>query len=131
MKRLFQFVAVAVVALLAAQPALAALPCNMGAPVCGPCAHCCGKTMSHMGMACQMPHMIAGVGCDQNCCHDALPRAVAQLTAGSKPKVGRTEYLAAMPQVVAGVDLAFVAAPPGKAAAAAPARYILFQVFRI
>jgi hypothetical protein len=131
MKRLFQFVAVVVVALLAAQPALAALPCNMGAPACGPCAHCCGKTMSHMGMACQMAHKIAGAGCDQNCCHDALPRAVAQLTAGVKPKAGGTVYLASEPQIVAGTDASLVAEPPGKPAAAAPARYILFQVFRI
>jgi hypothetical protein len=131
MKRVFQFVAVVVVALLATQPALAGLPCNMGAPACGPCAHCCGKTMSHMGMACQMAHKVAGAGCDQNCCHDALPRAVAQLTAGVKPKAGGNVYLASVPQTVSDADASFVAAPPGKPAAAAPARYILFQVFRI
>jgi hypothetical protein len=87
--------------------------------------------MSHMGMACHMPHKATRSGCDQNCCHDALPKAVAHLTVGAKPKAGGTVYFAAVPQMVADADASFAAEPPGKAAIAAPARYILFQVFRI
>jgi len=131
MKRFIQFVAVVVIALLAAQPALAGMQCEMGTPASGHCAPCCHKAMSHMGMDCPMPHQVADSGCGQNYCHDALPQGVALLAAGVKLKAGKTEFLVVMPQMVAEANAPFVAAPPGNKVAAAPARYILFQVFRI
>jgi hypothetical protein len=131
MKRVLQFVAVVVVAMLAAQPALAGMQCEMGTAAIGHCAPCCHKVLRHMGMDCPMPHQVAASGCDQSCCHDALPRGVALLAAGVKPKAGRVEFIAVAPPMVAEADAAFMAAPPGYSVAAAPARYILFQVFRI
>src|SRR5271157_739325 len=131
MKRFIQFVAVVMVALLAAQPALAGMQCEMGTPASGHCAPCCHKAMSHMGMDCPMQHQVTALGCDQNCCHDALPQGVALLAAGVKPKAGKVDCFAVAPQMVTESNAAFVAAPPGSKIATAPARYILFQVFRI
>lgn len=131
MKRFLQFVALVVIALLAAQPALAAMSCEMGTSASGHHAPCCHKVMSHMGMGCPIHHQVTAAGCDQNHCHDALPQSVALLSAGVKPKAGRADFIAVMPRMVAEAGAPFVAAPPGKTVAAAPARYILFQVFRI
>jgi hypothetical protein len=131
MKRLLQFVAVAVIVLLAAQPALAGMQCDMGTPSSGQCAPCCHKAMSHMGMGCPMQHQISVAGCGESCCKDALPRGVVLLAPGVKPKAGRAEFIAMAPRLVTDADAAFVGAPPGNAVTSAPARYILFQVFRI
>jgi len=131
MKRFFQVVSVVVVALLAAQPALAGLPCEMGTSASGHSAPCCHKAMHQMAMDCQMPHQIAGTGCAPSCCHDASPQVVAQLASGAKPKAGRTVYFTVAPQTVADAGTALVAAPPGIIVSTPPARYILFQVFRI
>jgi hypothetical protein len=131
MKRLLQFVAVVMVAMLAAQPALAGMQCEMGTSASGHRAPCCHKAMSRMGMNCPMHYKVAATGCDQNYCHDALPQGVALLAAGVKPKAGRAQFIAVAPQMVAEADAAYGYASPGNAVAAAPARYILFQVFRI
>jgi hypothetical protein len=131
MKRILQFVAVVVIALLAAQPALAGMSCEMGTPASMHCAPCCHKAMSRLGMSCPMHHKVAASDCDQNCCHNALPQGVALLAAGVKPKAGSAEFIAVAPRLVTNADAAFVGAPPGNTVAAVPARYILFQVFRI
>jgi hypothetical protein len=131
MKRFLQFVAVVMVVLLTAQPALAGMSCEMGTPASGHRASCCHKAMSRVGMNCPMHHKIAASGCEQSCCYDALPQGVALLAAGVKPKAGRADCFIVVPRMVAEADAPFVAAPPGNTIAAAPARYILFQVFRI
>lgn len=131
MKRFIQFVAVVVIALLAAQPALAGMKCEMGTPTDGQRAPCCHKAMSRMGMDCPMHHQVTASDCDQSCCNDALPQGVALLAAGVKPKAGKVDCFSVAPRMVAVSDAPFVAAPPGNTFAAAPARYILFQVFRI
>jgi hypothetical protein len=130
-KRLLQIVAVFVVALLCAQPALAGMSCAMGAPASTPCAPDCGMAMGHMGIDCQMPLQIAGTGCIQDCCQQGLPQVVAQLTAGAKPKAAGTQFLQVPPTIALAVHTAFVAMPPGDIASAGPPRYILFRVFRI
>lgn len=89
MKRFIQFVAVVVIALLAAQPALAGMKCEMGTPTDGQRAPCCHKAMSRMGMDCPMHHQVTASDCDQSCCNDALPQGVALLAAGVKPKVAK------------------------------------------
>ncbi len=131
MKWFLQIVAVVAGALLAAQPALAGLSCEMGTPTGGHCAPCCREAMNRMGMDCPMQQQAAATGCDQNCCSDALPQGVAELTSGVKPKIVIAKFFAVAPRLVTDAGTAFAAAPPGKTAAAAPARYILFQVFRI
>jgi hypothetical protein len=87
--------------------------------------------MSHMGMSCPMQHQVAASGCGQSCCHDTLPQGIVLLAAGVKPKTGSAAIIAVAPRLVTDADAAFVGAPPGNIVAAAPARYILFQVFRI
>jgi hypothetical protein len=131
MKRLLQFVAFIMVAMLAAQPALAGMQCGRGTPASGQRAACCHKAMSRMGMNCPMHHKVAATGCEQSTCNDALPRGVVLLAAGIKQKAGRAEFIAVAPRLVLDADAPFGSAPPGNAVAAAPARYILFQVFRI
>jgi hypothetical protein len=131
MKRFLHFVAVVMVALLAAQPALAGMQCEMGTSASGYRTTCCHKAMSPMGMDCPMQHQVAVAGCGQSCCTDALPRGIALLAAGVKPKAGRAEFIAVAPRLVAETHATFVGAPPGYSVAAAPARYILFQVVRI
>lgn len=131
MKRLFQIVALAVIASLTAQPALPGLLCAMGNTNSGSHAHCRGMAMSQMGMHCPMHWQAAGTGCNQNFCHDSLPTGVVQLAAERKPKAGKTEYLAAAPRIAADAGTAFAATPLNIAVASGPARYVLLQVFRI
>lgn len=131
MKRLLQIVALAVVASLASQPALASVPCAMGAPAKAPCVPDCGMSMSQMDMDCQMPLQIAGTGCDLNCCHNIFLQGIVPSASGFKQKALRTAHFALMPPIVTDAGTVFVAAPPGNTSTAAPARYILFQVFRI
>ncbi len=97
-------------------------------------AHCapdCGMSMSQMGMDCQMPMQIAGTGCDMNCCHNAFLQGIVPPASGLKQKVLRTAQFELVPQAATDPATIFVAAPPGSITSTAPARYILFQVFRI
>lgn len=131
MKRFLQIVALAVVASLAAQPALAGVTCAMGIPANASCAPDCGMSMSQMGMDCQVPMQMAGTGCDMNCCHNAFLQGIVPTATGLKQKALRTADFALVPEAVTDQATIIVAAPPGSSATAAPARYILFQVFRI
>jgi hypothetical protein len=131
MKRCIQFVVVAMAVLLAAQPATAGIPCEMGASGSGHCAFCCNKAMSRMGKSCQMPQHLSGSGCTQNCSHSTLPQVAAQSEAAVKSKTGRAEYVAAASRMTADADMVFVVAPPGAFVFTPHARYIFFQVFRI
>ncbi|MGA2634165.1 MAG: hypothetical protein ABSF16_08020 [Terracidiphilus sp.] len=131
MKRFLQIVALAVVASLAAQPALAGVTCAMGAPAMAPCAPDCGMSMSQMGMDCQMPIQIAGTGCEMNCCHNAFLQGIVPSASGLRQKILRTAHFELVPLTVTDPVTVIVAAPPGGITASASARYILFQVFRI
>jgi hypothetical protein len=84
-----------------------------------------------MGMNCPMPHQVAASGCVQSCCHDALPQGVALLSAGEKSKAARTMLFVPAAQMGSIARPVFQVSPPEDIVAAAPARYILFQVFRI
>lgn len=132
MKRLLQFAALALVALLAAQPALAGTSCNMGEPDKAPCAPGCGMQMSEMGADCQMHQQAVGPFCDQTCCRDGLPAGLAQLAGGDKQRPQRADlsYLVS-PVGMANEGTASKAPPPLPLASTSPPRYILFQVFRI
>jgi hypothetical protein len=131
MKRVLQIVALAVVASLTAQPALAGLLCHMGNPNSGSSAHCSGMAMSEMGMDCPMHRHPANIGCEQNCCKEGIPQGVVRLAADRKPKAGKTEFLALASRMGAD-DVTALAAPPlNRTIASGPARYVLLQVFRI
>jgi hypothetical protein len=136
MKKLFQIVALAVVAVLAAQPALAGLPCAVGASAGNGCAPDCGMAMSHMsssqmGADCGMSPQISSNGCAQNCCSDRLSQGFAQPATGAKSAAGRTlQFIPAAQPLAVALPL-FAASYRTDSESAAPPRYILFQVFRI
>jgi hypothetical protein len=132
MKRFLQIVAVAVVAILAAQPALAGMTCGMLRVPIGPCAPACGMAMSQMGADCQMAKHVAGSGCMQECCRNGFPQGVLQSSTPAKPKAAGTQIVTAFPQLAPHVQAASAAAPTISAiVAAAPPRHILISVFRI
>jgi hypothetical protein len=88
--------------------------------------------MGPMSMDCPMSQQqTVSNGCEQNCCHAALPQAVAQLASSARAKSGRTVHFIAASKIVSNAGPSFVAALPTRSVSAAPARYILFQVFRI
>ncbi|HUD15067.1 MAG TPA: hypothetical protein VMQ56_15550 [Terracidiphilus sp.] len=125
MKRFLQFVAVMVVAVLATQPALAGLTCTMVA-ASAPCAPRCPMVVD-----CPMAHHGASADCLQDCCRYPLPQAIARSSRHAKPKAGKTSLFLAAPAIPQSTQASFVAPPPGNLVAAAPARTILLQVFRI
>jgi len=131
MKKLLQIAAVVLVALLAAQPALAGLLCTMGSPMSRPGAPSCGMVMSQMALDCPMASQSLGPVCESNCCKDCLPQVVAQLTAASKPQNERAEFVAVAPQTMAGARDLRAIQSSGLAESSPPPRYILLQVFRI
>lgn len=131
MKRLLQIVALAVVAALAAQPALAGLLCPMGNPNGGSRAHCSGMAMGGLGVQCPMHRQIACIGCEQNCCKEGIPQGVVRLATDRRPKTGKTQFLALPPRIAADDVTAFLVPPIDRRVASGPARYILLQVFRI
>jgi len=134
MKRVLQVVAVVVIAVLAAQPAVAGMTCGMLTVAnvnCGHGASLCGMAMSQMGMDCPMPEHVAGTGCLQECCQHGFPQGVVQAASGVKPKAGGTELFMVLPAMTPAPSLSFAAPPPDSIVASAPPRYILLQVFRI
>jgi hypothetical protein len=131
MKKFLQFVAVALVAVLTAQPALAGLTCGM-TPLTGvPCAPKCDMAMHHMGANCPMHHHDTSSGCQQDCCRHGWPPALVQSASKTRLKTSGTPFLFAIPAPASAPAAAFAAAPPEDIVAAAPDRHVLLQVFRI
>jgi hypothetical protein len=131
MKKSLQLAATLVLALFAVQPVLAGLTCSMGITTSKPCAPDCGMAKGQMAADCPMSTKSAGTGCDKDCCRNMVPVGVLLRAANFKPKTGRVEFVfAAAPLNVAGAA-ASATPPPNLSAASPPARYILYQVFRI
>lgn len=139
MKKLFQIVALAVVALLAVQPALAGLPCATGVAAANGCAPDCGMAMSQMSPApmpqmsadCGMQPQISGNDCARNCCGDRVSQSFAQPVSGEKASVGGTMDFVPAAQTIAVATPVFAHALRAEYESTAPPRYILFQVFRV
>jgi len=130
MKKVLQFVAVALVAVLTAQPTLAGLTCGMK-PSPGMPDAACNMAMDQMGTNCPMHSHGAGADCLLECCRNGWPQAVIQSASKARPKAVGTRFLLSTPSV-APAGVAVCAAPPADAlAAAAPDRHVLLQVFRI
>jgi hypothetical protein len=131
MKKVLQFVAVALVAVLTSQPALAGLTCGLK-PFPGIAdAAACNMAMNQMGESCPMHSHGAGAGCLQECCRNGWPQAVIQSASKARPKAVGIQFLLSTPSTAsAGVAL-FAAPPAGALAAAAPDRHVLLRVFRI
>ena len=131
MKRAFQVVSLFVALVLAAQPGLAGSLCNIGTPASEPCVPHCPMAMGQMGMDCQMPMQASGAGCEQECCRYTSLQAIAPFGAKATLKAIRAQFSLAGPAVPQIGLSAFTAPSPGDLIAAAPARHILLQVFRI
>ena len=131
MKKALQIVAIALVAVLTAQPALAGLTCGMTPSKAMPCVPKCDMAMHHMGANCPMHHHDTGTGCLQDCCRHGWPPALVQSASKTRLKTSGTPFLLAVPGPVLASAATFAPAPPEKIVAAAPDRHILLQVFRI
>jgi hypothetical protein len=136
MKRVLQLVVLVTVSLLAAQPALAGLPCAQAIPAASDCAPGCGMAMnqgpmSQMGMDCQMSWQAPGNCGERNCCSAALPQLVAHLSSVDKSRDARTIQFVPALQAVVLAGPVFAVSPPVDPVSAAPAKYVLFHVFRI
>jgi hypothetical protein len=131
MKKVLQFVAVALVAVLATQPTLAGMTCGLK-PFPGMTgAAACDMAMNQMGESCPMHSHGAGTDCLLECCRNGWPQAVIQSASKARPKAVGTRFLLSTPSI-ASAGVALLSAPPADAlAAAAPDRHILLQVFRI
>jgi hypothetical protein len=137
MKRLLQFVAMVVVALLIAQPALAGVSCDVGASSVAGCTPGCGMASmgqmspSSMGANCPMSPEISSDGCAQNCCLNGLAQVVAQPVAGAKSNLAKPLQFVPVAETLAVATPEFAVSPRTQFNSSAPPRYILFQVFRV
>lgn len=127
MKRIIQFVAVMVIAVLALSPAAEGLACltHMAGR-----ASACPMGMGELGPDCQMARDVA-TGCDTDCCNHPAPPIAAAWAATTKPK-----GVAAVALTALVVNAPAVAAVPAvkamePAMEASPPRYVLNRVFRI
>src|SRR5208283_3338851 len=127
MKRLFQIGALAAVALLAAQPALAGELCTMGTPMGASHAHCAGMATSQMGADCPMHSPVADMDGDRISCRNCMLTRTAQLATVERPKAGANRSVAVLPRTVESAGTVLVAAQPRTPPALAPDRCILFQ----
>jgi hypothetical protein len=130
MKRLFQFVAVLVIAFLAVQPAQALINCAFEP---SPIASACPMEMSGMnamGVGCPMSNNMETSGCAQDCCTHPAAASATAIAAPVKPRLNllpqHLEQQLAIPTAQP-VDSDSPLAPP----TFRTPRYILHQAFRI
>jgi len=141
MKKILQFVAFVIVALLVAQPVIAGLPCSAQIIPAGGCTPGCGMTMNaaQMGQMAQggmssdypMSPAISSDGCAQNCCHTGLLQAFAQPATRAKSSAAKTQHFVPAPQILTIESQAVVLSAQTRPGSSAPPLRILFQVFRI
>jgi hypothetical protein len=130
MKRLFQFVAILVVAFLAAQPAQALIACAFDP---SPIASACPMEMSGMnamGAGCPMSRDMETSGCAQECCTHPAAASATAIAAPVKPRLNLPQHLEqqlAIPTAQPVDSDSPLAAPAFRS----PPRYILYQTFRI
>jgi hypothetical protein len=129
MKVFFKIVALAIVGVLAAYPALAGASCAMGSAANVPCKPDCGMAMSGMGIDCPMHDQASKLGCAENCCQNSMQPGVAQLDA--KPKAVRAELIAILPPATMGESRIFANLQAERRVDTGPPRFILLRVLRI
>jgi hypothetical protein len=129
MKVFLKIVALAVVGVLSAYPALAGATCAMGTTANMPCKSDCGMAMGTMGANCPMPHKASKLGCAENCCQNSMQPGVTQMDA--KPKAATVELVAVLPPATALEGKFFANLPAEGRVDTGPPRFILFRVFRI
>jgi hypothetical protein len=131
MKRFLSIVAVAVAAVLAAQPALAGLTCGMLTAPSHHCADHCDQAKSRLGMDCPMPPDVAGTGCLQDSCQHGFPQGVVRTASGERPKAEGNLFLVPTPFTSQSLSPLSSALAPDALVTAAPDRQVLLRVFRI
>jgi hypothetical protein len=138
MKKMIQFVAWLMAALVLGQPALAATFCAQGlmgddgcAPVC--CVEASNAATLQVSGSCHsaVNSPAATSGCGQNACAVPATQVIAQLTLPSKPKMDRMAQPTLVPPIRVPLSREFTATRPSDVVAASPARYLLLQIFRI
>lgn len=126
MKRVLQFVAFAVIGLMAVQPLLGAPPCASAVPA--PCT--AGCPMADAAPDCPMAQS-SMVGCSSGCCELSNPRTAAAVAVLIKPKAAMVDT--PVPAAVKVVQTSAVRASRllRSAPETGPPLYKLFRVFRI
>jgi hypothetical protein len=135
MKRLLQFVVLAVVALLAVPPSLAEGICQMLQPGTQTDMPGCCASMSHAGTHNMPAHesmspVVEAQACNYSCC-SVSPQIPSPRTTSEKAKVDSTKVLFAVVaefEPATGHDQTHVPAPP---AGSLTPRHILLRTFRI
>jgi hypothetical protein len=131
MKKLLQFVTVLAISLFAGQPGFAALACSARTAASVPCAPRCPMAMHHLGAECLGHESAAGSRCDQEFCRHGVAPAVMRLASGTRRTALNTGFVASLPPTTANASVASPPPLPDPPVSGAPARYILFRVFRI
>ncbi len=128
MKRHLQFVAILVICLLAAQPALAGFTCNMATAGTSPeCSH----NMPAMAADCAMNQRVDASACESDCCGHAQPVFTATYTGALKPKLALlTLHVPIAAAAQPGRNSSSACAQTANAASTLP-RYLVLHVFRI
>jgi len=131
MKKVIQVVGVALVAMLAALPAIAGLTCGITVPSRAACTPAIDMAMARMGVSCPMHRHGAGSGCLQECCRNGWPPAVVRSALKARPRMGTTRLFVAE-ACTAQVRTAGFAIPAAEwIGAASPPRHILLRVIRV
>ena len=131
MKKVFQLVGVALVAVLTAQPAIAGLTCRITVPSRMACTPAMDMTMAQMGMSCPMHRHGAGSGCLQECCRNGWPPAGVRAAAKARPRTGETQFFVTEPYPAHVGATAFAIPAAEEIGAERPPRYIMLRVFRV
>jgi hypothetical protein len=126
MPRRFQFVAILVISLLAAQPAIAGLTCAM-ANAAAVCTH----HMPAMAADCPMHQSATASFCQPDCCSHAQPVFTAPFTAAAKPKLALLSQPSLLPAAAVPTHATLPARVRIEVFAPTPPRYILQHAFRI
>jgi hypothetical protein len=138
MKKVIQFVAWLTVALIVSQPVFAATSCALGltgddlcAPVC--CTANSDSPMLQMGGGCHssVDLSVAAGGCGQGACSVSSPQVVAQVTRSVESKMDRMVQSTPVSPICVQLSRITTGRATDASIAAAPARYLLLQVFRI
>jgi hypothetical protein len=87
--------------------------------------------MGQMATDCSMPAQISSDGCAQSCCVDVVSPSIAQPESAVQSNVDRTLHFVPATPLIAVESRVIQGTSRIPSDFAPPARYILFQVFRI
>jgi len=138
MSRTAQFVVLVVVLLLAGQPALAEAPCSLWihsggghAPAC--CIPANDNAAAHLRANCHESMRLESIAsaCNQSDCRMAAVTVGTQAVTPTKSRADKATALVGMAQLPLTPASNVTTRPFENASSPGPAKYLLFQVFRI